>query len=142
MTLSQYSWLSALFYLGYLVFQLPNNYFLQRFPIGRYMGVVLFCWGVVTICTAFCKNFAQLSVLRVLLGIFEAATYPSLFLIFNTLYRRSEQSACFGFLYLCNGLAGVVGTALSPSIAKIGDKHGIKAWQWYVTKLSYKINYI
>jgi MFS family permease len=130
MTLSDYSWLSALFYLGYLVFQVPNNYFLQRFPIGKYLGTVVTLWGIVTICTAFCKNFTQLSVLRVLLGLFEAATYPALFLLFNTLYRRSEQSACFGFLYFCNGIGAVVGTALGPSIADIGTKNGIKPWQW------------
>lgn len=130
MTLSQYSWLSALFYLGYLVFQLPNNYFLQKFPIGKYLGVLLFCWGIVTIGTAFCKNFVQLSILRVFLGLFEAGTYPALLIIFNTMYRRSEQSACFGFLYVCNGLASVIGSASGVSIAKIGTKAGIKAWQW------------
>ncbi|KAI9478365.1 MAG: major facilitator superfamily domain-containing protein [Benjaminiella poitrasii] len=129
-SLSQYSWLGALFYLGYFAYQLPNNYFLQKFPISKYLGSLLICWGAVTIGTAFGKNFAQLAVLRVLLGVFEAGTYPALFMIFNRLYRRSEQSACFGFLYLCNGLGNCVGSAAAVGIASIGDKHGILQWQW------------
>lgn len=130
MSLSQFSWLGALFYLGYFVWQLPNTYFLQKFPIGKYLGVLLILWGVITIATAFGKNFAQLAVLRVLLGVFEAGTYPALIMIFNTLYRRSEQSACFGFLYLSNGLGSVVGSAAAVGIAKMGTQHGITAWQW------------
>ncbi|KAI9478395.1 MAG: major facilitator superfamily domain-containing protein [Benjaminiella poitrasii] len=130
MTMSQYSWLGALFYLGYFIYQLPNNYLLQRFPIGKYMGTLLICWGAVTIGTAFGKNFTQLAVLRVLLGLFEAGTYPALFMIFNRLYRRSEQSACFGFLYLCNGLGSVVGSAAAVGIADLGTRNGIRAWQW------------
>jgi MFS family permease len=130
MSLSDYSWLGALFYLGFFAFQLPNNYFLQRFPVGKYLGTLLVLWGATTIATAFGKNFAQLSVLRVLLGLFEAGTYPALIIIFNTLYRRSEQSACFGFLYLSNGVGAMVGSASSVGIAKMGDLYGIRAWQW------------
>ncbi|KAI8990901.1 major facilitator superfamily domain-containing protein, partial [Mycotypha africana] len=130
LTLNQYSWLSAMFYLGYFVFQLPNNYLMQHLPIGKYLGSLLVCWGAVTIGTAFCKNFAQLAVLRVFLGVFEAGTYPCLIMIFSRMYRRSEQSACFGFLYLCNGLASIVGSASAVGIVKIGVKNGIKPWQW------------
>ncbi|CAO3644403.1 unnamed protein product [Mucor fragilis] len=130
MTMSQYSWLGALFYLGYFVWQLPNTYLLQKFPIGKYLGALLIIWGGITIATAFGKNFTQLAVLRVLLGVFEAGTYPALIMIFNTLYRRSEQSACFGFLYLSNGLGSCVGSAAAVGIAKMGTRNGITAWQW------------
>jgi MFS family permease len=103
LTGSQYSWLGSFFYLGFICFQIPNNYFLQKLPIGRYLGTVLILWGVVMACTSLCNNFTQLAVCRVLLGLCEAATYPSLLLIVNTLYRRSEQSAAYGFLWFSNG---------------------------------------
>lgn len=109
---------------------MPNNIALQRFPVGKYLSALLIIWGAVTIGTGFGKNFAQLAVLRVLLGIFEAGSYPGLIIIFNTMYRRSEQSACFGFLYLSNGVAAVVGSAAAVGIVKMGTVHSIKAWQW------------
>lgn len=83
-----------------------------------------------TLATAWGKNFLQLAVLRVFLGLFEAGTYPGLILIFNTMYRRSEQSACFGFLYLSNGVASIIGSASAVGIVNMGTVHGIKAWQW------------
>ncbi|KAI8095314.1 major facilitator superfamily domain-containing protein [Thamnidium elegans] len=130
MTYSDYNILSALFFLGFFLFQLPNNYCLQKYPVGKYLGVLVICWGSVTIGTAFGKNFTQLAALRILLGIFEAGSYPGIILIFNTMYRRSEQPACFGFLYVSNGVAAVVGSSSSVGIAKMGTVFGIKAWQW------------
>lgn len=47
LTGSQYSWLGSFFYLGFITFQLPNNYFLQKFPISKYLGTLLILWGVV-----------------------------------------------------------------------------------------------
>lgn len=132
MSYTQSSWLGALFYLGFIVFQLPNSYCLQKYPIGKYIGVLLIIWGAITIATAFGGNFTELAVLRVFLGLFEVGTYPDLILNFNTLYRRSEQSACFGFLYLINGVASVVGSAVAVGIANMGTVHGLMAWQWQV----------
>jgi MFS family permease len=129
MTYSQYSWLGSLFYLGFLAYQLPNNYLLQKLPVGKYLGSMLVLWGAVTLGTGFCNNFAQLAVLRVLLGIFESVTYPALILILNTMYRRSEQSACFGFLWFCNGFASIIGCAAGYGIAQMKPVGGLVAWR-------------
>lgn len=95
LTGTQYSWLGSFFYLGFIAFQLPNNYFLQKFPISKYLGTLLILWGIVMACTALCNNFTQLAATRCLLGLFEAGTYPSLLIILNSVYRRQEQSGAF-----------------------------------------------
>lgn len=74
-TQTEYSILGSLFYVGFISFQLPNNYFIQRVPsISRYLGTLLTIWGLVLALTSQAKTFASLAVLRVLLGLFEAAT--------------------------------------------------------------------
>jgi MFS family permease len=60
-TLTQYSWVNSTFYLDYFVFQMPNNYLLQRFPIGKYLSVLLICWGATCTALAFGENFTQLA---------------------------------------------------------------------------------
>lgn len=127
---SQYSWLGSLFYLGFICFQFPNSYLMQKFPISKYLGVILCFWGVVMACTALCHNFAQLAVCRVLLGLFEAATYPCLLIIVNTVYRRSEQSAAYGFLWFSNGAGTILGAACAYGISYINNAHGIASWRW------------
>lgn len=84
---SQYSLLGSVFYIGFILFQIPNNYLIQRLPISKYLGSLLVLWGISVGCTALCQNFTQLVVCRVLLGLFEAGTYPCLYIILNSLYR-------------------------------------------------------
>ncbi|KAI7853646.1 hypothetical protein BDC45DRAFT_586296 [Circinella umbellata] len=72
----EFSWLGSIFYLGYLAFQIPNQYFIQHFSLLKYLGVCLVLWGIILVCTALAKNFSQLLVLRFFQGFFEAAVYP------------------------------------------------------------------
>lgn len=62
--------------------------------------------------TAACNTYKQLLALRFLLGLFEGVTYPCIYLILNTLYRRSEQSRCWGFLGVATG-AGLYKTYIN-----------------------------
>jgi hypothetical protein len=33
---TQYNWLSSIFYFGFLVWAIPTNFMLQRFPVGEW----------------------------------------------------------------------------------------------------------
>ncbi|CAO3621467.1 unnamed protein product [Cunninghamella blakesleeana] len=81
--------------------------------------------------TAFCKTYNQLLACRIILGLFEAPTYPCLFMVFSSLYRRQEQSACLGFLWVSNGLGAVFVAVIIVAIIKTLDgAHGISLWRW------------
>ncbi|CAO3624517.1 unnamed protein product [Mucor fragilis] len=127
---SQYSWVGSIFYLGYLVCQVPNNYLIQRLPVGRYLGAVLIIWGGVMGATASCNNFGQLLALRFLLGFFEGVTFPCLYIILNTLYRKSEQSRCWGFIHVGTGLGTVIGVSISSGLSQLDGVSGLRAWRW------------
>ncbi|KAI8357357.1 major facilitator superfamily domain-containing protein [Choanephora cucurbitarum] len=131
----QFSLLGSIFYLGYLVFQLPNNYMLQRIPIGRYIGIIVVLWGIVLLCSAWGRNFGQLAGLRFLLGFFEAGIYPSLTLLVSTFYRRSEQIARLGAFWICNGIALMIGGVVSYGIGHMKNVGGLKPWQWVMILL-------
>ncbi|KAL0092845.1 major facilitator superfamily domain-containing protein [Phycomyces blakesleeanus] len=126
----QYSTIVSLFYLGYLSYQLPNNYLLQHVKIGRYIGVLLVAWGSVLAATASANNFSHLAALRFLLGFTEGGVYPCLILLVSTLYRRSEQTSRLGAFWLCNGLALCAGGFISYGIGKIPYILGLHPWRW------------
>ncbi|KAI9276859.1 major facilitator superfamily domain-containing protein [Phascolomyces articulosus] len=127
---NQFGWLGSIFYLGYLLFQVPNQYFLQRFPISKYLGVCLVIWGVVLGCTPLAKDFSQLAALRFLQGFFEAAAYPSLQLLISTVYRRSEQILWFGALMGCTDLASTVGGLIGFGFWSMHGAYGLSGWKW------------
>ncbi|CAO3621475.1 unnamed protein product [Cunninghamella blakesleeana] len=130
-SLSQFSIIASIFFAGYISFQFPNAYLIHHFPTSKYLGSLLIIWGVVTSCTAACHNFSQLVVCRVLLGFFEAATYPCLFITLNAMYRRQEQSACLGFLWMSNSLGSILAAIITYGVARtIDGALGIHAWRW------------
>lgn len=125
---------------------------LQRVPHGKYLSVLLVAWGsvcrdiqvlvgllhtniadvakVMTL-TALCNDFSSLMACRFLLGFFEAAALPALYIIIATLYRRREQTIVFGYVTLCNGVGAAIGSATSYGIAHMKNARGITNWRWY-----------
>ncbi len=53
----QYSWVSSVFYFGYLSWAYPTTYLIQRLPVGKYVSINTIIWGTLVALTAACKNF-------------------------------------------------------------------------------------
>ncbi|KAG0163725.1 hypothetical protein DFQ28_011303 [Apophysomyces sp. BC1034] len=126
----QYNVIASIFYLGYLVYQVPNNYLLQVVPVGRYIGLIVFIWGAILLCHGFGHTFSQMVAMRFLLGLFEAGIYPALTLLVATFYRRAEQPTRLGIVWLCNGFAMILGGAITYGIKTMPDNHGLAGWRW------------
>ncbi|KAF7727397.1 hypothetical protein EC973_007561 [Apophysomyces ossiformis] len=129
MSRGQFSILASMFYVGYLAVQVPNNYFLQRFPVGKYIGTIVITWGMLVFCSGFAQTFSQMTALRFLLGFCEGGIYPALTLLVSTFYRRKEQATRLGCVWLCNGLAVVIGGLAAFGIGNM-DNLGVAPWRW------------
>ncbi|ORX62367.1 MFS general substrate transporter [Hesseltinella vesiculosa] len=129
-TSDDFAWLGSIFYIGFLVFQIPNNFLIQWLPIGKYLGGVTIAWGVTFACTALCKDFTGLIITRLLLGMAESVTYPCIFILISTFYRRQEQVVCVAAMFLANAVAIMVGGLIGFGIAHLQGLHGLSAWQY------------
>ncbi|KAF2621378.1 MFS general substrate transporter [Macroventuria anomochaeta] len=128
LTTEQYGTLSWLFYLAFLVFEMPHAYLMQRLPVAKYLGGCVCAWGTVVTCTAACDSYASLAVCRFLLGTFESAISPSLILVTSMWYKRDEQPKRIGFWYTGVGAAVMVGSLISYGFQHYtGDK--FNNWQ-------------
>lgn len=108
----QYSWLSSIFYFGFLAWALPTNFLLQRFPVGKYLGVNIFMWGALLMCQAAATNFTTLAVLRALSGAAEACSDPAFMIITSMWYSRRQQPIRMGLWYTANGFGIALGGLL------------------------------
>ncbi|KAH8824645.1 MFS general substrate transporter [Flagelloscypha sp. PMI_526] len=128
LTGAEYSWLSSLFYFGWLAWALPANILMQKFPLNKYLAVNIFLWGALLMCQAASRNFTDLAVLRTLSGAFEAVADPAFVLITGTWYTRAQQPARIAGWYVANGAGIAVGGLLGYGIGQI--KHPLSPWQW------------
>ena len=124
----QYSWLSALFYFGFLAWAFPTNFLMQRLPLGKYLGVNIFLWGFFLMLQAACNSFATLAVLRTLAGAAEACSDPSFMLITCMWYTRKEQPVKIGIWYTANGVGIALGGLLGYAIGHI--KGALASWRY------------
>uniref|UniRef100_A0A060SY94 ARAD1A19030p n=1 Tax=Blastobotrys adeninivorans TaxID=409370 RepID=A0A060SY94_BLAAD len=124
----EYSWLSSVFYFGFLVWQMPANFLLVKFPVGKYLGVNIFLWGAFLMIQAACPNFASLAVVRILGGAAEAVSDASFMLITSIWYTRRQQPVRIGTWYSANGLGIAVGGLLGYGIGHI--KGALPSWKY------------
>ncbi|KAJ5884382.1 hypothetical protein N7504_011954 [Penicillium tannophilum] len=125
---TEYSWLSSVFYFGFLFWSLPTNLLMQRFPIGKYLGVNIFLWGFFLMLQAAAKNFTQLAVLRVISGAAEACSDPAFMLITSMWYTRRQQPIRIGLWYTANGFGIAVGGLLGYGIGQING--ALSSWKY------------
>ncbi|KAG2224263.1 hypothetical protein INT45_000294 [Circinella minor] len=130
LTGTQFSWLGSMFFIGHLVCQPINNIMLQKVPVGHYLSICIFLWGLVMLGTSFCNNFSQLIVMRFLLGLLEGTAMPSVYLIVNTLFRRSEQTTMYGAVTMGSGFGSIFGAVVAFGVSEMGHQRGIMMWRW------------
>ncbi|KAI8149498.1 major facilitator superfamily domain-containing protein [Fennellomyces sp. T-0311] len=129
-TMSQFSWLGSLYYLGYMASELPNAYLMQKFPVSKYFGFIVTAWGLVLFCTSFGKNFSELAGLRFLMGLFEGVTSPVCLMILGLLFRRREQIIFIAFLEIASEMALVASTLIVYAIGYMEGLANLSSWKW------------
>lgn len=78
--------------MAYGVFQLPMMSLLQRVPLGRGLAACIIIWGGMVMAHAACKSYAELTVVRILLGWFECVVTPGFAIFTSSWYLRREQT--------------------------------------------------
>lgn len=123
-----YLWTGSAFYLGYLAFEFPASYLLQRFPVAKTVGVFIVLWGVV-LCLHAVPRYAGFVALRTLLGMLEASVTPAFTLITAQWYTRDEQFLRVAMWFAFNGLGIILGGAIACGLATHAALYSIEAWK-------------
>src|SRR5262245_32401719 len=67
-----YGFGAGIVYLGYMLFEIPSNLFLERIGARKTFARITVLWGITSIAMIFVKSATSFYILRFLLGAFEA----------------------------------------------------------------------
>lgn len=111
MTGTDYNVALAIFFVPYVLCEVPSNMLLAKFERPSvYIGILIFLWGIVMTLSGVVQNFGGLVATRFFLGLFEyASTNMTLHSKRLTLYSELDFSPEL-FIWLVNG---ILRTALS-----------------------------
>jgi ACS family tartrate transporter-like MFS transporter len=112
---------SALFTVGYLVFQIPNTVWLRRLGGGRAFAAIACAWGLISALTAFVPDTAWFYANRLLLGVAEAGFNAFVIFYINRMFPRTVRGFAVGLTLLAVPLSMIVASPLSGWMLD---------WQW------------
>ncbi|SCV06239.1 LANO_0H25158g1_1 [Lachancea nothofagi CBS 11611] len=115
---NQYNWVGTSFYLGFLIFEIPTSWSLQRLPLSKITSAYVILWGVVLCLTSLVHKYSAFIVTRTILGILESSITPAMVLFMSQWYKREEQFFRTAILVAWNGIGGLVGASISYALYK------------------------
>ncbi|BDA43829.1 Putative tartrate transporter [Coccomyxa sp. Obi] len=123
---------SGIFFLGYMVFQIPSQLAAEKVGTNRWIGFLTLGWGIVATCMAgLTSNPTHLYILRFLLGAFEAGTFPAMWAHITKFYAGGpDLAAAWGFIGAAQPLAQVIGAPVASGLLLTDGFLHLRGWQW------------
>ena len=121
----------GIFYLGYLLFEIPSNLLLERIGARKTFARITILWGFTSMATLLVKTAGWFYFMRFLLGAFEAGLLPGAVLYLTYWFPRRRRARMTGLFLAAIPIAGVLGGPLSGLImGSMGGRLGLANWQW------------
>ncbi|HWK43968.1 MAG TPA: MFS transporter [Stellaceae bacterium] len=130
MTEAVYGFGASLFFIGYLIFEVPSALGLQRYGARLWLARIICTWGLITIALGFTSSATMFYSLRFLLGVAEAGFYPGAIFYISTWFPRSYRIRVLGFFTLGSTLGNMFGGLLNGMFLDLNGALGLAGWQW------------
>jgi len=127
---NRYSVSIFIFTIASIAFQLPSTIAVRTFGPRIWFSFITFCFGIITLCTAFVQTWRQMIAMRILLGIAMSGVYPGLTYLVSTWYTRKEQQLRFALLQSGEVTVLATGSIVNFGLNQLNGKSGLKGWQW------------
>src|ERR1051326_1019077 len=121
---------ASIFFIGYMIFQVPANLMLEKFGARRWIFTILAVWGLISASNAFMQGPYSYYALRLLLGVAEAGFFPGMLLYMTYWFPQSWRSRFVGVFMAAIPLANIIGGPISTTILGMDGIWGLHGWQW------------
>ncbi|KIY44671.1 MFS general substrate transporter [Fistulina hepatica ATCC 64428] len=131
LTSNQYSVILLLFFVSYVIFEVPSNMILSRVRPSIYLSVLCLLWGGVAACMAACNSWQAISGVRFCLGVIEAGFAPGVAFYLSSWYKKHELAKRYSIYYTATAVSGAFSGLLAGVITDhLDGARGIAGWKW------------
>ncbi|KAK7000695.1 major facilitator superfamily domain-containing protein [Favolaschia claudopus] len=126
----RYNTIAAVFFIPYALAEVPSNIALKLFRPSRWIPSIMVAWGLVMTLMSLCKNYHDLIIARIFLGLAEAGLFPGITFYLSLWYRRRDVAARVAIFFSAATIAGAFGGILAFGIEKMEGVGNLHGWQW------------
>ena len=130
MTEVAYGFGASLFFIGYLIFEIPSNIALHKIGARRWIARIMMTWGLVTLALAWTQSTTMFYILRFLLGSAEAGLYPGIIFYMTLWFPARYRVQVVGYFTLGSSLGNMLGAAINGYFLSFNGVLGLEGWQW------------
>lgn len=131
LTATVFGFASGIFFLGYLVLEVPSNLALHRFGARKWLARIMISWGVVATAMAFVPNATTLVVLRFLLGVAEAGFFPGIILYLTYWFPAAQRAKAVALFMAAVPVSSAIGATVSSVLISSGEGvFGLSGWRF------------
>jgi len=123
----QYGWIVSCFLLSYAIMQFLSGRFVDRIGVKKGFSIAVIWWSIANMLHALSTGFKSLAGFRFLLGVGEAANYPTAMKAISSWFPDHEKSKAVGILNMGPGLGAIIAPPLMA---------------WLITAYNWKIAFI
>ncbi len=121
---------AGLFYVTYILFEVPSNVILARVGARRWIARIMVTWGLIACGMAFIHTAKQLYIMRLLLGAAEAGFTPGIIFYLSRWFPSQHRAGAMAFFYIAAALASVIGLPLSGALLNLHGLLDLAGWRW------------
>jgi MFS family permease len=129
-TEAAYGFASSLFFIAYLVFEIPSTLAVHKYGARFWMARIMLTWGIVTILQGFFHSVLAFQILRCLLGIAEAGLYPGILFYLTLWFPQRHRTRVLGVFTLGSACANALGSLIGGPLLDLDGLFGLAGWQW------------
>lgn len=122
---------SGVFFIGYVLFEVPSNLVLHRVGARLWIARIMITWGILSACMALVVGSKSFYVLRFLVGAAEAGFFPGMVIYFGLWFPQRYRAKALAYFLTATVIALVIGAPLSGFLmTRLDGVAGLAGWKW------------
>jgi MFS transporter, ACS family, tartrate transporter len=130
LTPAMYGLGGGLFFIGYILVQVPSNLLLLRVGARKWIARVVIAWGVVSLCSTFVVGPYSFYAMRFLLGVAESGFFPGMLLYLSLWFPARQRAVAIAVFMAAAPLSTAIGSPISGALMELPRMAGLANWQW------------
>ncbi|KAK0627009.1 major facilitator superfamily domain-containing protein [Immersiella caudata] len=120
----------TLFYVSYVLFDLPSNLIMSKLSPRAWMARIVFAVGLIGTCFAAAKAAWSVKLLRFLLGVVTAGMWPGMAYYLTLFYPPSRTGKRIGMYFTASQVSAAVVGLVSAGFQKMDGLGGLVGFRW------------
>jgi ACS family tartrate transporter-like MFS transporter len=121
---------AGIFFLGYVIFEIPSNLILHRVGARRWIARIMISWGLVSAAMLLVASVPVFYGMRFLLGVTEAGFFPGMLLYLTRWFPTRDRARAVASFMTATAVAGLIGGPVSGALLAMEGAWGLAGWQW------------